>query len=160
MKIRVPITALEANLNERELLFVNFITQLLHSDIDSLQNVVVDTEFHMYLFDIQKITARYQADPHGVSFENLRNVIRFGIGRNEKYSVSLLAPKLQTKKNGNAGGLKLADYILVNPSSINLYYYLAGITSVKGIVKEFKGLTKLHYNKTVKLNKLVSLNFK
>ena len=61
MKIKVPVTAVEANLNDREMVFVNLITQFLHEGDIKANKVKIDTEFYFYVPN-GTITNNYSLD--------------------------------------------------------------------------------------------------
>lgn len=156
MKIKVPSTALEANLTDREMIFVNLILQfLLEGDFPANQ-VQVDTEYYFYLDDIRKITARHHADINGPGFEELRKVLVFKSSIKDKYAVTLKSPRMNRRGLHN-GSINMADYTLTDQTAINLYFYLIGITSVKGIVQEFKKLSSMPNNSKIERNRLVKL---
>ena len=156
MKIKVPSLALEANLTDREMLLVNLILQLLLDGDFPAKEVKVDTEFYFYLEDIKKITARHHADINGPGFENLKKVLVFKNSIKDKYAVTLKSPKMNTRGIHN-GTINMAYHTLTDQTAINLYFYLIGITSVKGIVQEFKSLSTMPKNSKIIRNRLVTV---
>lgn len=156
MKIKVPSGALEANLTDREMIFVNLILQLLLDGDFPANKVQVDTEFYFYLDDIRKITGRNHADINGPGFAELRKVLVFKSSIKDKFAVTLRSPKMNRRGLHN-GSINMADYILKDQTAINLYFYLIGITSVKGIVQEFKSLSSMPNNSKINRNRLVTV---
>lgn len=156
MKIKVPSTALEANLTDREMIFVNLILQfLLNGDIKATE-VKVDTEFYFYLDDIKKIIGRHHADVNGPAFAELRKVLQFKSSIRDKYAVTLKSPKMN-RRGIHAGSIHMCDWTLTNQTAINLYFYLIGITSVKGIVQEFKNLRSMPKNSRIEHSRLIKV---
>lgn len=156
MKIKVPITAVEANLNDREMVFVNLITQFLHEGDIKANEVKIDTEFYFYAEDIRKITGRQCGDIHGNSFEKLREVLTFKHATNDKYAITLKEPRMN-RRGIHGGSLKLVEHTLTNERAIHLYFYLIGVTSVKGIVREFKNLNQMPKNSRINHSRLVKV---
>ena len=156
MKIKVPVTAVEANLNDREMVFVNLITQFLHEGDIKSNEVKIDTEYYFYKEDIGKIVGRFNADPHSESFQNLRKVLTFKLATNGKYGVSLKEPKIG-KSCRYPGSLALAEHNLTSEKAIHLHFYLIGVTSVKGIIREFKNLNQMPKNSRINHSRLVKV---
>jgi hypothetical protein len=159
MKIKVPISAIDKGLNDREMVFVNFITQLLHEDVHYIDEVLSNTEFYMHEDDIRKIVGRPQAEIHGPSFDRIREVMEFKLTVNNKYAVSLKKPVF-TRKGSRIHKVRIDDYEISNQTAIHLYFYLIGVASVKGVVKDFTTLTKIPREFRVKHSKLVKVRVK
>ena len=156
MKIKVPSLALEANLTDREMVLVNLILQFLLDGDFPAKEVKVDTEFYFYIDDIKKIIGRHHADINGPAFENLKKVLVFKNSIKDKYAVTLKSPKMN-RRGIHCGTINMVDYTLTDQTAINLYFYLIGITSVKGIVQEFKSLSSMPRNSRIERNRLVKV---
>jgi hypothetical protein len=156
MKIKVPVTAIEANLTDREMVLVNLILQfLLDGDIGA-SDVVVDTEFYFHENDIKQITRHQHGGLDGPAFTRLREVLVFKKTIRDKVAVTLKSPKMN-RIGKHKGSIKMGDHILTDQRAINLYFYLIGITSVKGVVQEFKNLRDMPRSKSIEWSRLVKV---
>ena len=156
MKIKVPVTAIDKGLTDREMVFVSMITQLLYHGDTLAHKIALDTEFYVYISDIRRICARHSADIHGPAFEKLREVLNFKDVGSDKMGVTIKEPKLN-KRGIGYNSMQLADFELTNQKAIYLYFYLIGITSVKDVVQEFKSINKMPKNLGVAMNRLVKV---
>jgi len=157
MKIKVPVTAIEANLTDREMVLANLILQFLLSDVEGAGDVVIDTEFYFHEHDIKQITRHQHGNLDGPAFTRLREVLQFKKTIRDKVAVTLKNPKLN-RTGKHHGSITMGDHVLTDQRAINLYFYLIGITSVKGVVKEFKNLRDMPKSKGIEWSRLVKVH--
>jgi hypothetical protein len=157
MKIRVPVSAVEAKITDREMLLVNLICQFLLSDIDKASEINVDTEYYFHEHDIKHITRHQHAHIQGPPFAKLREVLVFKSVLNDKVAVTLRSPKMNRRGVQN-GTLTMQDYEITDQRAINLYFYLIGVTSVKGVIKEFSRLKDIPKNQKIEHSRLVKVH--